>query len=311
MFAKLLSRLAPLPASAHDHLFTTFAPDGAPLQVLHTIYHQYLDAFPDEVTPPQHTYFRALVRRIVGADGWRQLDGVDLRRVNSAYICCFERAEAYEFQLALWRIEPQFRKLLVETRAHLVTALMPVAAAESARRAHFARWKECLAAPLDIEAPSLLALLRRMSPDDWHEIALHWDWARGVTELEWITAQRTCDRATALYVLCAGAPGAVATGRGGRRSDDHAGFVRDLAARIEGGFYPVAEIGLRLSMRQTMNFESELATARATGESPWQLPDDILAFEGRAHRPRYAVSHGQAHWHYEHWLEHDAPHVKR
>jgi len=311
MFAQFLSRLAPLPASAHDHLFTTFAPDGAPPQVLHTIYHQYLDAFADEFTPPQHTHFRALVDRIHGGEGWRRLDGIELRRVNSAYVCCFEQAEAYEFQLALWRIEPQFRKLLIETRERLVTALMPVAAAERARRAHFARWKECLAAPLDIQAPSLLALLRRMSPDDWHEIALHWDWNAGVTELEWITSQRTCDRATALFVLCAGAPGAVATGRGGRRGGDHAGFVRGLAARLEGGFFPVAEIGLRLSMRQHTSFASELATARATGESPWQLPGDILAFEGRAHRPRYAVSNGRAHWCYEHWLEHIAPRTKR
>lgn len=311
MFAKLLSRLAPLPASAHDHLFTTFAPDGAPAQVLHTIYHQYRDAFPDEPTPPQHTHFRALVHHIHGDDGWRGLDGADLRRVNSAYVCCFERAEAYEFQLALWRIDPTFRKLLAATREQLVTELMPVAAAESARRAHFARWKECLAAPLDIHAPSLLALLRRMSPDDWHEIALHWDWNAGVTELEWITSQRRCDRATALFVLCTGDPGAVATGRGGRRSGDHAGFVRDLAARLEGGFFPAAEIGLQITMRQRARFEAELAAARVTGESPWRLPGEILGFEGRAHRPRYAVTNGQPHWHYEHWLQHIAPQAKR
>ncbi|MGD9814438.1 MAG: hypothetical protein AB7Q23_04970 [Hyphomonadaceae bacterium] len=311
MFAKLLSRLTPLPASAHDRLFTTFAPDGAPAQVLHTVYHQYRDAFPDERVPPQHTHFRALVRHILSGDGWRDLEGADLRRVNSAYICCFERAEAYEFQLALWRIDPPFRKLLIETRERVVTELMPIAAAESARRLHFSRWKECLATPLDIRAPSLLALLRRMSPDDWHEIVLHWDWNAGVTELAWITAQRTCDRATALFALCAGAPGAVATGRSGRRGGDHAGFVRELAARLEGGFYPVAEIGLRLTMRQQAQFEWELAAARATGESPWQIPADLLDFEGRAHRPRYGVSHGQAHWHYEYWLEHIAPRAKR
>ena len=53
----------------------------------------------------------------------------------------------------------------------------------------------------------------------------------GVAELEWITAQRTCDRATAVFALCSGSPGEVATRR--TRHDDHAGFVRELAARIE------------------------------------------------------------------------------
>ncbi|MCA8886666.1 MAG: hypothetical protein KDA35_08575, partial [Hyphomonadaceae bacterium] len=102
MFAKLISRLVPLPASAHDHLFTTFAPDGAPPSVLNTIYHQYRDVMPDEVAPPQHAHFRAMVDHIIGAN-WRRLDGEELRRVSSAYVTCFERAEAFEFQLALWR----------------------------------------------------------------------------------------------------------------------------------------------------------------------------------------------------------------
>ena len=194
MFAKLVSRLVPLPASAHDHLFSTFAPEGAPPSVLNTIYHQYRDAMPDEVVPPQHVHYRALVDRIIGRN-WRRLDGIELRRVSSAYVTCFERAEAFEFQLALWRVDPEFRRLLAETRQRLVTDLMPLAAAESARRAHFSRWKECFATPLDIEGESLLGLIQQMSPDDWHEIALGWDWNWGTNELAWITAQRSGDGA--------------------------------------------------------------------------------------------------------------------
>jgi hypothetical protein len=78
MFANLISRLVPLPAKAHDHLFTTFAPEGAPPSVLNTIYHQYRAAMPDEIVPPQHLHFRALVDRIIGAN-WRRLDGIELR----------------------------------------------------------------------------------------------------------------------------------------------------------------------------------------------------------------------------------------
>ncbi|MBL8547324.1 MAG: DUF4274 domain-containing protein [Hyphomonadaceae bacterium] len=306
MFAKLMSRLVPLPASAHDHLFTTFAPEGAPPQVLNTIYHQYRGAMPDEPVPPQHAHFRLMVDRIIGAN-WRRLDGIELRRVSSAYVCCFERAEAFEFQLALWRVDPDFRRLLIETRERLIAELIPLAAAESARRFHFSRWQECRAAPLDITAPTLSALIQKMDPDDWHEIVLHWDWSPGVDELEWITAQRTCDRATALFALCSGAPGEVAT-RHERRGGDHAGFVRDLAARIEGGFYPVADLGLSLSMRQLDAFEAELGAARATGMSPWRIPADLLGHQGkRAHAPKYAVTNRRAHYQYEWWLKHMAP----
>lgn len=307
MFAKLLSRLVPLPATAHDHLFTTFAPEGAPPSVLNAIYHQYRDAMPDEVVPPQHLHFRALVDRIIGAN-WRRLDGIELRRVSSAYVTCFERAEAFEFQLALWRVDPEFRRLLSETREQLIAELIPLAAAESARRVYFSRWKECLAAPLDIEADTLLGLIRQMSPDDWHEIALHWEWNSGTTELEWITAQRTCDRTTAIFVLCCGSPADVATHRERRDDAYHGAFVRELAARLENGFYINAEFGLDLPMRQRLAFEAELEVARATGVSPWQLPTELLTYDGRrSHKPKYAVSHGQAHYHYEYWLEHIAP----
>jgi hypothetical protein len=154
-------------------------------------------------------------------------------------------AEAFEFQLALWRVDPEFRRLLSETRERLIAELMPLAAAESARRAHFSRWKECLAAPLDIEADTLLGLIQQMSPDDWHEIALRWDWNLGRGTRMDHQRSATCDRATALFVLCSGAPGDVATAaRAARTMRTRSGFIRDLAARIEGGFYPNAELGL-------------------------------------------------------------------
>jgi hypothetical protein len=155
MFAKLLSRLVPLPASAHDHLFTTFAPEGAPPSgVEHDLSPVSRTAMPDEVVPPQHLHYRALVDRIIGAN-WRRLDGIELRRVGSAYVRALSAAEAFEFQLALWRVDPEFRRLLSDTRARLIAELMPLAAAESARRAHFSRWKECLAAPLDHRGETL------------------------------------------------------------------------------------------------------------------------------------------------------------
>lgn len=306
MLGSLLTRLVQhLPGHSHDHLFTPYAPDGAPAQVLAQLYHQYGDAPADEPVPPQHTHFRALVQRILGPApvGLTALDGLDLRRVCSAYVACFERSEPYQFQLSLWRNDPAFRALLIETRESVIAALEDHAAAEEARRKHYSRWQECLAEPLDIRGDTMLDLICRMSPDDWHELALNWNWDHGVVELNWITSQRACDRATALYILCSGRPGEIAT----RVSTYCAGFVRTVAARLENGFYPVADLVLDLRERDRAAFQRELDAARSTGQSPWLLPEGLLDHPGmRRHAPKYSVTDGRLHYHYEYWLEHIA-----
>jgi len=304
MLGSLLSRLVQhLPGHTHDHLFTPYAPNGAPAQVLARIYHQYGDALADDVVPPQHLQFRALVQTILGASpvGLVALEGVNLKRVCSAYVACFERSEPYQFQLALWRADPVFRNALIEARERVTAALAANAAAEQARRKHYARWSECMAEPLDLRGETLLDLIRQMRPDDWHELTLRWNWDHGVVELNWITSQRDCDRATAVFALCAGNPGDIAT----RTSTYYSGFVRTLAARLENGFYPVADIAIDLTSRQRLAFERELSVARATGESPWQLPEGLLEHPGvRRHQPKYAITDGRLHYHYDYWLAH-------
>ena len=307
MLGSLLSRLVQQqpPGDAFDHLFTPYAPNGAPAQVLADICRQYAGALADEMVPPQHKRFRALVDAITGADplALNRLDGLTLKRVTSAYVACFERFEPYQFQLTLWRNDPDFRAALVDAREKVIAGLSDAAAAEHARRRHYSRWNECLAAPLDIRGDSVLDLVRKMQPDDWHEIALRWTWDHGLAELNWITSQRDCDRATAVFVLCKGEPGEIAT----RASNGHAGFVRAVAARLENGFYPRAELGLDLCRRDRDAFQRQLDIARATGESPWQLPEGLIDDPGvRRHAPRYSISDGQLHWCYEHWLAHRA-----
>ena len=55
-----------------------------------------------------------------------------------------------------------------------------------------------------------------------------------------------------------------------------------------------------------------MVEARDTGESPWQLPEDLLDDAGvRPHAPKYAVTDGAAHFHYEYWLKHLAPRATR
>jgi hypothetical protein len=299
----LLTRLTrPHASRTNDRLFTAFAPDGAPAEALSAIYHQYDGAFDDEPLPPKHHHFRALADAIMAADrgNLRKLYGGQLRRVHSAYVACFEPAETFAFQLSLWRHEPDFRDELIEARSAVIADLLAEEAALAAQRTHFARLPECLAAPIDLAGASLLDQIKQMQPDDWHEIALNWDLRSGVSELKWITAQRTCDRATALYVLCLCKPGAAATG--GVLAAP-AGFVRALAARIEGGYCPSAEFTLRPRLRQRAAFARDLGVARETGLSPWQIPEELLDHVGvREHRPRYGVTNGAAHYHYEAWL---------
>jgi hypothetical protein len=301
----LIRAVQPWTEARHDRLFTPFAPDGASAQVLARLYREYEAALPDEFVPPQHKHFRAQVHDLLGkaADLTLLHDGT-LKAVYALYAACFERAETFNFQLAQWRSDQAFRQRLIEARNAVVTDLLDAERAEQKRRAHFSRWYEWRAANVDLQGATLLDLIKQMSPDDWHEIVLHWDWDAGVEEINWITAQRACDRATALCALCSLRPGLVATTLDQGR---HRLFVRALAARLEGGFYPNADLSLVLPMRTRLAFAREIETACATGESPWRLTADLLTHTGRAHKPKYTLADGEVRFHYDHWVTHVAP----
>lgn len=306
MLENLLARVVhPWTEARHDRLFTPFAPNGAPAKVLARLYREYEGALPDEFVPPQHKHFRAQVHKLLGdAADLTLLHDATLKSVFTLYAACFERSETFNFQLAQWRADPAFRQRLIDTRNAVIADLLALERAAQERRAHFSRWYEWRAAEIDLEGATRLELIKQMSPDDWHEIVLRWDWDWGIHELAWIVAQRHCDRATAVYVLCAARPGLVATTLDQGR---HRQFVRTLAARLENGFFPSAELGLDLSMRMRRDFAHEIETARATGESPWQLTDDLITHRGRAHAPRYTLVDGQVRYHYDYWLANLAP----
>jgi hypothetical protein len=303
MLEKLLAHIVPSDAR-YDRLFTAFAPNGAPRQVLEQLYYQHADALADELAPPQHQNYRALIGTIVeDAGGFDRLDGPALKRVYAAYASCFERAETHHFQRMLYRGDRPFREALERARENVIAELLLHESSEQERRSYYARWKECEAAALDISGVTLGGLIIQMQPDDWHEIVQHWDWDWGVEELNWITSQRECDRATAVYVLCKGRPSLVAM----RHNAPHGGFVRDLAARLEGGFYPNAELSLGLALRTQQAFEEELDIARLTGVSPWQLPDLLTHPGRRSAEPKYTLRDGQVRYDYAYWLRHLAP----
>lgn len=310
MLGHLIPRgLRGAPAHTHDHLFTDVAPGSATAsaRLLSVIYEQYQDA--PEAAPPQYTHFRALVKALLDDDHPRRLralSGEALQRVRAAYVCCFEPSAAHVKQLASYWADPAFMAQLVRTRENLVADLHACAEAQAAQRAYLARLEECQAAPIDLQGETPLALIQQMGPDDWHEIVLNWNWDHGITELEWITAQHICDRATAIAAYCAGAPSKIAT-RWAKPAYEHGrwdygGFVRAVGARLENGFYMNADLGLTLPAQTMSAYAREIAVARGIGVSPWLVPDGLLEHHGRAHAPKYAITNGRVHYHYDHWL---------
>lgn len=310
MLVNLLSRVVqPWADARHDRLFTPFAPNGAPAQLLAGIYDEYADALSDEFVPPQHKHFRAEVLRLLGKDAdLRLLHDATLKSAYALYAACFERSETFNFQLAQWRSDPAFRETLIAVRNAVIADLLACEEAEQNRRAHFSRWFEWRGADIDIKGGALIELVRKMSPDDWHEIALRWDFDDSIDELAWITSQRACDRATAVYILCSLRPGLIAASLDQGR---HRQFAYTLAARLENGFYANADFGLQLTLRMRRDFEREIETAANTGESPWRLTADLVSHPGRAHAPKYTLVDGQVRYHYDYWLEHVAPAPKK
>ncbi|MBN6151955.1 DUF4274 domain-containing protein [Xanthomonas sp. AmX2] len=43
--------------------------------------------------------------------------------------------------------------------------------------------------------------LQAHGPDDWHQVAMDWNWDAGIDILAWIAAQPDCDRATAQHLI--------------------------------------------------------------------------------------------------------------
>lgn len=51
---------------------------------------------------------------------------------------------------------------------------------------------------------TLVDWLKAHGPDDWHQVAIDWNWDAGVAVMAWIAAQPDCDRATAQDIIVKG-----------------------------------------------------------------------------------------------------------
>jgi len=51
---------------------------------------------------------------------------------------------------------------------------------------------------------TLVRWLDAHGPDDWHQVAIDWNWDAGLAVLAWIAARPDCDRATAQHLILNG-----------------------------------------------------------------------------------------------------------
>lgn len=86
------------------------------------------------------------------------------------------------------------------------------------------------------------------TPEECHQLALHWDWDDGVEALQWIVRQPLCDQGTALYIYWAATPNwyyqfkdredVVARNREAATYD----LIKEIETRTLEGFYTRREI---------------------------------------------------------------------
>ena len=93
---------------------------------------------------------------------------------------------------------------------------------------------------------ALLKYLKTTDPDDWHKIALGWNWDNGHEPLKWIIENSRCDKATALLIYWHGGAGWYVQYK--NRSDvpeweiSAYDLIKDIEQRYTSGFYSRQEI---------------------------------------------------------------------
>lgn len=261
---------------------------------------------------PEHRHFHALLHDIVQPESFvlgAPAIAPHLRKVQAAYVCCYGRAALFREQLAMFRFN-SFRDVLIDARRRLMADLVPHRAILRAHRQRMSRLRECWAAPLDISGATAIDVLRQMTPDDWHEIALTWNWDAGVEALDWITSQPTCDRATAMVILTRANLEQVAEySADGPPRDSEWRFCWNLAERILSGAFTRRELLFGVGASEIAYMKQALTRARATGRHPWLLPDSLLDQGSRRHQPRYTTEESRKPpigWQYDYWLDHVA-----
>ena len=122
---------------------------------------------------------------------------------------------------------------------------------------------------------SLVSLLKRSSPDVWHQVAMGWNWDGGVAPLAWIIRQPQCDIGTALLIYWRGWPGWDKQFLGRDEVPAHRLEGFDLLEEVEGrlvsGFYSRQEISFNPRSDDGYDWTTSYVHIPAKRKIPGQL----------------------------------------
>lgn len=302
MLDRLFSRRPPGPE--HDRLFRRVEgiPSHLPAETLGAVWGIAIQSVNSGANAPRDVHFKKLVDWLHAQfpDG---MTGQYLRRYQTAYICCYDTYAIFAEELRVWQRDNVFRDLLVRTRHELLSALIE----EDQRFQDYQRTNrhpECWATPIDLPGETVLDQVKQMSRDDWHEIALTWNWDHGCEVLAWITAQPDCDLATAVWVLFHTNAGDVAQYWDHGHHDGVAVMSREIVERIGTGFYRRADFSVGEMKRDWV--DREIARLHAKGVAPWtSVPADLfdrVSANGK-HQPKYTSVDPKIVYAYDYWLQ--------
>lgn len=227
-----------------------------------------------------------------------------------AYICCYFSKK--HFKKALKAIDNKgVSDHFVCVRGEIVDLARVYDAAQRARIAYYNRMNECRDTPIDITGDDQIVLLNQMSPDDWHDIVINWNWDFGSVLCHWVVSQSQCDRATAVYTLFAVDPLYVLQRRESGNPDvsgmDIYGLVDKIFANIKSNYYSKHDFSLNMNEKALKAAKRQLEEIARLGNPAWVLSSDILSRTGKTpHNPKYSSEDGQIQYHYDYWLKHIA-----
>lgn len=145
---------------------------------------------------------------------------------------------------------------------------------------------------------TLVRWLEAHTPDDWHQVAIDWNWDAGLDVLGWIAAQPECDRATAQHIILVGGaayylrfPDREALVAQAPYNVEPFDLLAPAIARWNAGFYTRSEIATyRPNDLGKLERDYRAAEAeQAARPLPWQLDASVFQpIHGRIFSYRYA-----------------------